>query len=264
MRIATIGCGVMGSAITKSWRDKHSLFLYDVNLHKAEHLAAEVKGKAALTVDEVLKDAEVVLLAIKPGELAKFAGHASTLAKKEQLWISILAGTPIRVLKTHLPTPKILRMMPNLALLYKQGIIGLVEDPAHHQEDKKTAETLLKELGMLMWLPESKIDAFTSLTSSGPAFILVMLEAFIEGGVSMGLTADDAKQLAIKTFSGSMALASESGKALCELKLQIASPGGMTIAGLNALDISGVKAGIIQSLLAAYNRAKEMTQEHQK
>ena len=153
-------------------------------------------------------------------------------------------------------------MMPNLALTCGSGVIGLTEDPALHESVKKSVGALLQGLGLVVWLPEAKIEALTPLAASGPAFVLVMIEAMIEAGIFMGFTAGEAQELVLKTIEGTVDLLRASGKHPAALKWDIASPAGTTIAGIKEMEERGVRAGIAAALMAAYRRNQVLLGEN--
>lgn len=260
MNVAIIGCGVMGSAFARFLVKKHEVFLCGKDTNTLNDLAAEIDA-AAFKTDEACKKAEVILLAIKPKDLAEAAQEIAPFTEGKIL-ISILAGTDSRVLASYFPKAHIVRTMPNLALTLGEGIIGI----ADHIDSavKEKIASLLTGMGLIYFLPESKMDAFTALCGSSPAFILVILEAMMEGGVSLGFSFADSEKLIIKAFEGTLALLKASGKHAAELKMQISSPGGTTIAGLNEMEQQGVRSGLIQTLFACYHRAQEMGKQQDK
>lgn len=258
MKIAVIGCGVMGSAFARHFARSNPLVLCDSNYDKAESLAKELKAEAKEDVRDAVKNAELIFLAVKPADLSEMGKALKGKIKKEQLVISILAGTPLSLLRAAFPESSILRMMPNLAIMHGEGAIGLVQDPSINAAWKKKIESLFHGLGLLHWLSEDKIDAFTALVGSGPAFIFVLVDAMIDSGVLLGFSHQEAREFALKTLQGSITLLEETGKTPSELKWQIASPKGTTIAGIKALEHSGFKSAIIGAFEAAYERAKKM------
>jgi pyrroline-5-carboxylate reductase len=254
MKIAVIGCGVMGSAFAKHFAREHSLLLCDVDRKRAALLSKEVGGEISERFHEAVQEAEVVLLAVKPKDLADVAKSTASSLSNRHLLISVLAGTPLSMLKKYYPEATILRIMPNLALTCAQGVIGLVGENLS-QEMKSKGEYLLQGLGLLAWLSEDKIEALAALAASGPAFVFVLIEAMIESGICMGFTAKEAREFVIKMMEGAIALLRESGKHPAELKLEVASPAGMTIAGLREMETMRVRAGILNTFLAAYEKS---------
>jgi len=260
MKIAIIGCGVMGSAFARFWAQKHEVYLCGRDPAKLQDLSSEIKAPI-LSSEEAAQKADVILLSFKPKDLKAAAKSLSPyLAGK--IVISILSGADTKVLESSFPKTHIVRTMPNLALTSGEGIIGVADslDPPL----KAKISDLFSGMGLVYFLPESKMEGFTALCGSSPAFIYVMLEAMMEGGVALGFSFDDAKELVIKAFEGAIALLKDSGKHPAELKMQISSPGGTTIAGLNEMEKQGVRSGLIKTLFACYHRASEMAEQHKK
>jgi pyrroline-5-carboxylate reductase len=137
----------------------------------------------------------------------------------------MLAGTPVSMLKKAFPSASIVRIMPNLALTVEKGVIGIT-DPLDPLLKQKIVEAL-EGMGSLYFLPESKMDAFTALCGSSPAFVFVILEAMIEGAVSMGFSFADARDLLLQVFDGCIQMVKTTGLHPAELKMQITSPGGL-------------------------------------
>jgi pyrroline-5-carboxylate reductase len=147
--------------------------------------------------------------------------------------------------------------MPNLALTCGAGVIGCMESSLS-PENRHAIETLLKGTGLVVWLPEQKLDALAAFAGSGPAFIFVLIEAMIDSGVFLGFSAMEAKEFALQTLQGAIELLRHTGKTPSELKWQIAVPKGTTIAGLKALEQEGLRHAIFSAFIATYNRAKEI------
>jgi pyrroline-5-carboxylate reductase len=173
--------------------------------------------------------------------------------------VSLLAGTTIETLRQYFPAVKIVRMMPNLPLVYGEGVIGLSLIKKIENEDKKHLTEIFESLGKIYWLSEEKIDALTALAGSGPAFFFAMVEAMIDAGIAMGFSASDAQSLIYQMLRGSLTLLEKTSKHPGELKWQIASPQGTTIAGLKRLEELALRGGIMNTFLAAYDRANKLS-----
>lgn len=263
MHITIIGCGNMGTGLAELLSPSHHMLLYDRDWSWTQELAHKVKGEACQHISQAIENAELIFLAVKPQNLKEISPLIKPHLKKNQLIISLLAGTPLNVLKHYFSQATLIRMMPNLAMRYGDGVIGLVNSPDLSAELKKELEELLSPLGRIYWLKENQMDALTSLAGSGPAFILTLIESMIEAGVAMGFQAKDAQELTLQMLQGCLTLIQKTGQHPAELKWQIASPNGTTIAGLRVLERENLRSGLIETFLAAHQRAEELTKSHE-
>lgn len=260
MQIAIIGCGNMGTALAQRLSQTNQLFLYDHHIEKADHLAQEGYGEACKEARNALNTAEMIILAVKPQNLKQAMIMIKDDLKQNQVIVSLLAGKPMEILRRNFPASQIVRMMPNLALIHGEGVIGLSSDGKLKKEVKELVTKKFNTLGKVYWIPEEKMDALTVLASSGPAFFFTIVEAMIDAGIAMGFTAKDARELVHQMLQGSLALLEKTLKHPGELKWQIASPQGITIAGLRKLEELALRGGIINTFLAAYDRCKLSSQ----
>jgi pyrroline-5-carboxylate reductase len=258
MQIAIIGCGTMGSGLAQRLSETCRLCFYDRNSEKAKKLEKAGYGKAYKGLKDALQGSEWVILAIKPQNLKEASEAIRKELKKDQILVSILAGISTGALKGFFPGVKIVRMMPNLALIYGEGVIGLSSQENLSQKDQEALTRAFEHLGKIYWLPESKIEGLAALAGSGPAFVFTLVEAMIDAGVAMGFAAKDARDLVCQMLQGSLTLLEKTEKHPGELKWQITSPQGTTIAGLRKLEESAVRGGIMNTFLAAYERSKEL------
>ncbi len=254
MRIAVIGCGVMGSAFARHFALANELILCDYDRKRCEQLASELGGVAEESIAKAVQEAETILLAVKPKDIDAVVKAMQGGAGQGKILISILAGTPLAVLQSHFPAAFVVRCMPNLSLVCGEGVLGLVEDERLSQKVIQTVNTLFEGMGLIAWLPESKIEALTALTASGLGFLFVILDALIDGGVLLGIPAHEAREFVLKLFEGSVAMMRKTGKHPAELKLMVASPAGTTIEGIKAMEEKGIRAAILAGLEAAYKK----------
>ena len=254
----------MGGALAQRLSQTNQLFLYDHHIKKAEHLAEEGYGKAYRDIRDALHTSEMIILAAKPQNLKQVAALVKDGLQENQVIVSLLAGTPVATLRRYFPTAPMVRMMPNLALIHGEGIIGLSSDEKVRKEDKEQLTTSFETLGKVYWIPEEKMDALTALASSGPAFFFTMVEAMIDAGIAMGFTAKDARGLVCQMLQGSLALLEKTHKHPGELRWQIASPQGTTIAGLRKLEELALRGGVINTFLAAYEHGCNLSSQSNK
>ncbi|MBA2367944.1 MAG: pyrroline-5-carboxylate reductase [Candidatus Protochlamydia sp.] len=259
MQIAIIGCGNMGRGLAQRLSKTHQLFLFDRHFDKAEKLGHEGYGIACKDINQNLISSAMVILAVKPQDLKEAAQLIGNKLIASQILVSLLSGTSIAVLKACFPNVQIVRMMPNLALMYGEGVIGLTSDRPN--QELVEAQEVFEVLGNIYWLPENKMDALTALTGSGPAFFYVMIESMVDAGIAMGFSAKDAASMVQQMLHGSLVHLEASKQHPGELKWQIASPGGTTIAGLKKLEEEGLRGNIINTFLASYERALQLSSQ---
>jgi pyrroline-5-carboxylate reductase len=258
MRIAIIGCGTIGSGIARRLSSEHSLVLYNRHPERAAQLAQELNEEHVADIGKAVAGADVVILAFKPNNLSEAAPSINAALTEKQLLISVLAATDLQKLKSYFPKTPLLRMMPNIALVYGQGVIGLVESDQIQSRVKVEAEAICQLLGKCYWVTEEKLEALSALTGSGPAFVFVMVEAMVEAAIALGFNAQQGQELVMQMMLGSLTMLSETGKHPAELKWTVASPGGTTIAGLNKMEEERVRYGIMQAFIATRAKALEM------
>jgi len=228
-------------------------------------------GLAVATDPTGAWQAPVVLLAVKPQLLAAAAeaapgrvpGGAGAVgaiagAGERPLLISVLAGVTLARLQALFPGHRIVRAVPNTPALVRQGLTGLAWGEGVSAEQQLWVRQLFAQVGEVLDLPESQLDAFLALTSSGPAYVALVAEALADGAVAAGLPRALALRLAHRTLAGTAALLQEQELHPAQLKDMVASPGGTTIAGLRQLERAGVRSALIEAVLAAAERSRQL------
>lgn len=264
MKIAIIGCGTIGSGMASQWAKSHQLFLFDRTFAKAEKLAQKLNADlssncaACPTILEAIKDNDLILLAFKPQNLTSATESFSQALTSNQLLASVLAGVTLDTLRRYFPHGQLLRVMPNIALNYGQGVIGLTNQQFHPPFSKEIIEELFGLLGWIHWVDEAKIDALSALAGSGMAFAAAIMEAGTEASIAMGLNAEEGLNILIETFTGTITTLKETGMHPGQLKWKVSSPGGTTIAGLFKLEEKGLRSALMETFLATYKRNQEL------
>ena len=202
--------------------------------------------------------APVVLLAVKPQQLEQAAQAQRGSAVPGGLLISVLAGVTLERLERLFPEWQCVRAVPNTPSLVRAGLTGLAFGASVSAEQRAWVEQVFALVGEVHELPESQLDAFLALTSSGPAFVAVMAEGLADGAVAAGLPRALAHRLAQRTLAGTAALLEARQLHPAELKDMVSSPGGTTIAGLRAMEQAGVRSALLEAVVAAAQRSREL------
>jgi len=210
---------------------------------------------------ELLAWANVVVLAVKPQVIGQVLEQMSSAISSETLVISIAAGVPLAAIEARLPQGvRVLRAMPNTAAIALAGATGIAPGSHASPEDIRFAQTLFDAIGRSVVLDEGALDAVTGLSGSGPAYVMLIIDALADGGVKVGLNRETALLLAAQTVYGSAKLLLETGEHPGRLKDMVTSPGGTTIAGLHALEAGGLRHTLMNAVELATRRATELGQ----
>lgn len=208
---------------------------------------------------EVAATADVLFLAVKPQQMAKVLSQLRGKVGKEKLVVSIAAGVRLAVLTEGLGQDiRLVRVMPNTPCLVGKGACGYCLGDRATPKDGELVRQILEAVGVAFPVEEKLMDAVTGLSGSGPAFAYVMIEALADGGVRMGLPRNVALALAAQTLRGAAEMVLVTGEHPGVLKDRVASPGGTTIAGLQALELGGVRAALMAAVEAAARRSAEL------
>jgi pyrroline-5-carboxylate reductase len=201
----------------------------------------------------------VLVLAVKPQSMRGVLDELRPIVKPEQLVISIAAGVPLSALATALGAHvRLVRVMPNTPCLVGQGASAYALGSAATPDDAELAQSLLATVGLAVHVPETLLDAVTGLSGSGPAYAFQVIEALSDGGVCAGLPRDVATRLAAQTLLGAAQMVLSTGQHPGALKDAVASPGGTTIAGLHELERGGLRAALMNAVVAATKRSQEL------
>lgn len=208
-----------------------------------------------------IKDADIVLFAVKPQVLAKVLEPLKGLLH-DKLVISIVAGAEIATLATLLGTDRIVRVMPNTPALVQTGAHGLYANSIVEAADRDLASQVLASTGLTIWVnTEAQIDAVTAVSGSGPAYFFYMMESMIQAGKNLGLDEKVATELTLQTALGAAQMAITSANSPAELRKNVTSPNGTTQAALDVFDQAQISQNIQAALAAAQKRSQELAQE---
>ncbi len=267
LKIGFVGGGNMARALVgglvTSGYPKELITVANRGAEKLEALKKDFGINTTLNNAEAVKNADVVILAVKPQVMAevlsKFINDVGSVAGK--LIISLAAGITTERLKSLLAGhDKIIRLMPNTPALIGQGATGMFKTSAVNDEEKAFAQEMLEAVGSAVWVDnEQDINAVTAISGSSPAYFFLFMEYLVDHGVKMGLTTEQAKSLAVQTALGSAALAlKKSDVTLQELRAQVTSKGGTTFAAITKFEEMNLRDLVAKAMDVCANRAEEM------
>jgi len=264
MKIAFIGCGTMGEAILKSLLAKglvssKEITASDVN-HSRCQLISQRYGISCIQDNRrALTGAEVVILAIKPQNMDDVAAELQGCLQPQQLVISIIAGAGLSDLVRGLGHNTVVRSMPNTPAQIGQGMTVWTSSSGLSQPHQEVVRTILGSLGKEIYVSDEKyIDMSTAVSGSGPAYVFLFIEAFIDAAVHIGFSRQVASELVLQTVLGSAQLAAESGKHPAELRNMVTSPGGVTAEGLLCLEKGGLRALLTQAVIEGHQKSSRL------
>jgi pyrroline-5-carboxylate reductase len=262
--IAMVGGGQMALALAEGFcraglLESSDIVVYDPVPAAQERLAARVPGvRFAASGGEAAAAARIVFLAVKPQQAAGACREFSAALATDAVVVSIVAGLTLANLATLTGTRAVVRVMPNTPCLVGRGVSVVCHSPDVPAEDLARVLELLAAVGRVHEADESLMDAVTGLSGSGPGFVALLVEALADGGVKAGLPRSLALALATETLSGTAALLDETGEHPAQIKDRVSSPGGTTIAGLAVLEQRGVRGALIDAVVTAAARAREL------
>jgi len=271
IKLGIIGGGVMGEAILSRLIAQQvyrpdQVLVSDPQAQRREDLSQRYGVNVTSDNGVAAEAGEVLLLAIKP---QVFKAVASDLSQDDQnpsasetlpLVISILAGVSLGKLEAVFEHQPVIRAMPNTPATVGAGITAIAPGKTVTAKHLQVAKTLLGAVGEVVEVSESLMDAVTGLSGSGPAYVAVMIEALADGGVAAGLPRAIASKLALSTVWGTAQLLQDKQIHPAQLKDQVTSPGGTTIAGIAELERSGFRSALIEAVQAAYRRSQQLGQ----
>jgi pyrroline-5-carboxylate reductase len=263
--IGFIGAGNMGQAligglIDNQVADPGRIVCSDANPSQVARLAERFGIRGLSDNRSVVQQADLVIYAVKPQILPRVIQEIAPELSTDKVIISIAAGVPIATMESLMPEGvRLVRAMPNVCVTVREGMTALVPGSCARDADLDLAQTVFAAVGRTVRLQdEALMDAVTGLSGSGPAYAFLIIEALADGGVRMGLPRSESLLLAAQTVLGAAKLLVQSDRHPAQLKDMVTSPGGTTIAGLNALEKGAVRHALMQAVADATQRSIEL------
>jgi len=254
-----MGEAMLSALLEKKLSQPRNILVSDVSATRRRYL----KQKYAVVVTgnnkQAVEKADVVVLAIKPQNLAQVMAELKGVIQSSQLVLSIIAGAKIETLCIGLSHRRIVRVMPNTPAQIGESMSVWAATGGITARQKKWAGSILGAIGKELYVDnENYLDMATAVSGSGPAYFFLFVEAMVEAAVNIGLGRDTAEKLVLQTMLGSGHLLQESGRPPSELRRMVTSPGGTTAAALNVLEKGEFSKLVNKAVKAAYSRAQEL------
>jgi pyrroline-5-carboxylate reductase len=263
MKIAFIGGGVMGEAMVKCLLNKKAaepqdVVVSDISLVRRKLLSKEYGVSTLADNRKAVANADLIILAVKPRDLSPVMEEIRGLSP-EQLVLSIVAGATLSSLCQGLNHSFIIRAMPNMPAQIGEGMTIWTATAETKQKQKELAQAILGVLGKEIYVTDEKyLGMATALSGSGPAYVFLFIEAFVDAGVHIGLPRDVAQELVIQTILGSTLTVEKTGKHPAGLRNMVTSPGGTTTEALLQLEKGGFRSLLLEAVVAAYKKAERL------
>ncbi|HEX4154060.1 MAG TPA: pyrroline-5-carboxylate reductase [Acidobacteriaceae bacterium] len=264
LRIAVLGAGKMGGILVEAFL-RSGLFTADriaaTVAHDLRAQALSEKLGFRITTDNrrAVKDADIVLLAVKPTQVVELVREITPTLKRSALLISIAASVKTSAIEDAAGASRaVIRAMPNTPAMLAAGITALCRGRFATDDQLALAQKIFTTVGRTVVVDERHMDAVTGLSGSGPAFLYIILEALAEAGVNVGLPRETATQLAAQTAYGAARMVLETGSHPALLKDEVTTPAGCTVDGILELEEGGLRVTLIKAVKRATERAREL------
>lgn len=266
-RLAVIGAGKLGETLITGLVDAGKLAPADIRIttahpERTESLAAKLGVHGSLTNAEAAKGAEIVLLCVKPQQVAPVLADLGSVLTPAQMLISVAASASTAYIEKRLSgNIPVVRAMPNTPAMIRRGMTALCAGSHASAAHLDQACAIFDAVGRTVRVDEQHMDAVTGLSASGPAFIYIVIESLADAGVKVGLPRSIATELAAQTVRGSGAMVLETGEHPAKLKDEVTTPGGTTIDGILELEDGGLRVTLIKAVVRATQRATARARE---
>jgi pyrroline-5-carboxylate reductase len=263
-KVAVIGAGKLGEALIKGMIDagivrKEQFIATAAHRERIERIAGQLGIATTLSNGEAVRQARVVLLCVKPQTAEEVLRQISDDLTVDHLVISVVASVTTRFIENILSkSVPVIRAMPNTPCLIKKGMTALAPGKHATPDQVLQAQQIFNAIGRSLIVDEKHMDAVTALSASGPAFVYIIIESFVEAGVKVGLPREVATELSAQMMLGASSMVLETGEHPAKLKDIVTTPAGCTIDGILELEDGGLRVTLIKAIVRATVRAREL------
>ena len=263
-KLAVLGAGKLGETLIRGLLEAGVVRAADITVtaghpQRVDLLRRELGVQGTLSNADAARAADIVILSVKPQTVPAVLAQVRGVIEPSHLLVSVAASVSTAFIEKHLGRPvPVVRAMPNMPALIRQGMTGLAAGSHAKSEHLELALEIFRAVGRTLVVDEKHMDAVTALSASGPAFIYIVIESLAEAGVKVGLPRDVATELVAQTVLGSGAMVLETGEHPAKLKDLVTTPAGCTIDGILELEDGGLRVALIKAVVRATQRAREL------
>jgi pyrroline-5-carboxylate reductase len=261
LHIGFVGTGRIARALISGLTEREHTVIagFDRDSTALASISADYPVLPCLSIEEVARQAQVIILAVKPYQMEEVLGELKPSLNANHLLVSVAAGISSEFIRKNSGEEmRVIRVMPNTPAFVGEGMTALCRGKMASEEDILLASDLFSSIGRVAILDESQMDAATALSGSGPAYMFHILDSLAEGGVQCGLSRDEALILGAQTMIGAATMVLSGRKSPEELKSEVTTPGGTTEAGLKVMDKENIRHILIETVAAAAARSREL------
>jgi pyrroline-5-carboxylate reductase len=265
-RICVLGAGKAGEALiagllSSGWAKPGEIVATARHEERLTELKERYGLETTLSNADAVKDASIVIIAVKPQDIEGLLGDIADAIAPGQAVLSIAAAIPTALIERHLgDAVPVVRAMPNAPVTVHEGMAGVAAGAHAGEEQLALAEEVLGSVGRSVRVDEDHMDAVTAVSGSGPAYFALLAESMIEAGILLGLSREVATDLVVQTMLGTAKLLRDEKMHPVELREMVTSPGGTTISAIRELEQAGVRAAFLNAIQAAMKRSRELAQ----
>jgi pyrroline-5-carboxylate reductase len=262
--LSVLGGGKMGEALIAGlagtgWRSPDELIVTGRRPERLAELAERYGVRTSTSNRAAVAGSDLIVIAVKPQDLSGLLDEIAEDVRADQTILSLVAAIPTHYIESRLrASVPVVRAMPNTPSLVHEGMAGIAPGRAAGDAHVALAQEALAQVGQVVTVAESYLDAVTAISGSGPAYFALLAEAMIEGGILLGLSREVSTELVVQTMLGSAKLLRDAHMHPVELREMVTSPGGTTIRAIRVLEQSGVRAAFLNAIQAAMERSTEL------
>ena len=262
LRIGFIGGGALAEAVISGIRGtfiaSKDIYVSEPRKDRCAELISRYRVNADTSIDSFIGSVNLLFLAVKPKDAATALGEIKRKLTLNTTIMSVVAGLKISVIESFLPNNPIIRVMPNVAVRVGEVMAAYAMNNRVLEADRALAQSLWSSVGRAVEIDEKLMDAVTGLSGSGPAYAFLAIDALADGGVAAGLPRNVAIELAAQTLLGAAKMVLETGEHPDALRDKVTSPAGTTIEGVRVLEHSGFRSALIEAVIAATDKSKNL------